>query len=89
MMVFIVLSLSLLLLLLLLPGIAWTWRLVGRTQKRTNKHLLAISAVLAIGVLTGCQYCEPLLIATLVIGAIYKGLSYSSFDESRYFDQKI
>ena len=60
-----------------------------KKQQRSYKHFLAISAVLAIGVLTGCQYCEPLLIATLVIGAIYKGLSYSSFDEPRYFNQKI
>jgi hypothetical protein len=60
-----------------------------KKQERSNKHFLAISAVLATGVLTGCQYCEPLLMATLVIGAIYKGLSYSSFAESRYFNQKI
>ena len=59
-----------------------------KKQKRSNNYFLAISAVLTIGVLTGCQYCEPLLIATLVISAIYKGLSYSSFDESRYFNQK-
>lgn len=60
-----------------------------RKQKLSNKHFLAISVVLAAGVLTGCQYCEPLLMATLVIGAIYKGLSYTSFAESGYYNQKI
>lgn len=60
-----------------------------KKQERSNKHFLAISAVFATGVLTGCQYCEPLLMATLVIGAIYKGLSYSSSAKPGYFNQKI
>ena len=49
------------------------------TQKRSNKNFLAITTILAVGVLTGCQYCEPLLMATLVIGLINKGLAYSPF----------
>ena len=52
------------------------------TQKRSSKLFLAMATVLAVGVLTGCQYCEPLLMATLVIGIIYKGLTYSPFAES-------
>ncbi len=49
------------------------------TQKRSNNIFLAITTVLAVGVLTGCQYCEPMLMATLVIALINKGLAYSPF----------
>jgi len=49
------------------------------TQKRSNNIFLAITTVLAVGVLTGCQYCEPMLMATLVIALINKGLEYSPF----------
>jgi hypothetical protein len=52
------------------------------TKKTTNRTFIAITTMLAAGVLTGCQYCEPLLMATLVIVAIYKGLTYSPFAES-------
>ena len=58
------------------------------TQKRPNNLFLAITTVLAVGVLTGCQYCEPLLMATLVVGVIYKGLAYSPFAESTCADTK-
>jgi len=58
-------------------------------QKRPNNIFLSTSVVLAIGVLTGCQYCEPLLIATLVIGVIYKSLAYSPSAESKHFNQKV
>jgi hypothetical protein len=63
------------------------------THNRTNNIFLAIAAVLAAGVLTGCQYCEPLLMATLVIGAVVfitadKGLAYSPFAESRSAGRK-
>ena len=62
------------------------------TQKRSSNLFLAITTVLAVGVLTGCQYCEPLLMATLVIGLINKGLAYSPFAgsmraESEHFNQ--
>ena len=59
------------------------------TQNPTNNLFLAITTVLAAGVLTGCQYCEPLLMASLVIGVIYKGLAYSPFAESKLSNQKI
>jgi hypothetical protein len=52
------------------------------TQKRSNNIFLAITTVLAVGVLTGCQYCEPMLMATLVIALIKKSLTYSPFAES-------
>lgn len=52
------------------------------TQERTGNIFLAITTVLAAGVLTGCQYCEALLIATLVIGAIYKTVRYTPFARS-------
>ena len=62
------------------------------TQKRSSNLFLAITTVLAVGVLTGCQYCEPLLMATLVIGLINNGLAYSPFArsvsaESKHFNQ--
>jgi len=53
------------------------------TQKRSNRLFLAITTVLAVGVLTGCQYCEPLLLAALVIGAAYVGMEFSPFAEMR------
>lgn len=59
------------------------------TQKRSNNIFLSTTVILAVGVLTGCQYCEPLLMATLVIGVIYKGLAYSPFAESKNFNQKV
>jgi len=51
-------------------------------QIRTNNYFLSTTAVLAAGVLSGCQYCEPLLMAMLVIGALVisttrKGLACS------------
>lgn len=58
------------------------------TQKRSNNIFLSITVLLAVGVLTGCQYCEPLLMATLVIGLIHKGLAYSPFSESTCADTK-
>ena len=62
------------------------------TKKRSNNIFLSITAVLAVGVLTGCQYCEPLLMAALVTGAIYKVVTYTPFTESgwtnsKHFDQ--
>jgi hypothetical protein len=53
------------------------------TQKRKYNVLLAITGVLAVGVLTGCQYCEPLLLAALVIGAVYIVMEFSPFAEMR------
>ena len=53
------------------------------SRNKSGLNFLSIAAVLATGVLTGCQYCEPLLMATLVIGAIYKDLSYSPWAGSR------
>ena len=53
------------------------------TNNQSTSIFLALSTVLAAGVLTGCQYCEPLLMATLVIGAVYKGLDYSSFAKTK------
>jgi hypothetical protein len=58
------------------------------TQKSSNRAFLSIVTVLAVGVLSGCQYCEPLLMATLVIGAVYKGLSYSPFAQTELTDKK-
>ena len=58
------------------------------TQKPTNRTFIAITSVLAVGVLTGCQYCELLLMATLVAGAIYKGVTYTPFTESAWTDSK-
>lgn len=52
------------------------------TTKQATSTFLVITTVLAVGLLNGCQYCEPLLMATLVIGVIYKGLAYSPFAES-------
>lgn len=54
----------------------------------TNKSFLAITTVLAAGVLSGCQYCEPLLMATLVIGIVYSGLACSPFAKSSTADIK-
>ena len=64
------------------------------TNKQATSIFLAITAVLAVGVLTGCQYCEPLLMATLVIGVINKGLAYSPFEKStsagtKHLNQKL
>ena len=39
-----------------------------------NAHLLLL-AILSAGVLTGCQYCEPLLFASLIAGAVFKLLT--------------
>lgn len=58
------------------------------TQKRSNNIFLSITALLAVGVLTGCQYCEPLLMATLVTGAIYKGVTYTPFTEPGWTGSK-
>ena len=58
------------------------------TQKRSNNIFLAITTVLAVGVLTGCQYCEPMLMATLVIALINKGLAYSPFAGSMGAESK-
>lgn len=58
------------------------------TQKQSPNIFLAIIAILAVGVLTGCQYCEPLLMAALVIGLIYKSIKYSPFEESTCADIK-
>jgi hypothetical protein len=52
------------------------------TKKQATSTFLAITTVLAAGVLTGCKYCEPLLMAALVTGVIYKGLTYSPFAEA-------
>ena len=62
------------------------------TTKKSDKVFLSTTVLLAVGVLTGCQYCEPLLMATLVIGLINKGLAYSPFAgsmgaESKHFNQ--
>jgi len=59
------------------------------TKKRSNNIFLSLTTVLAVGILTGCQYCEPLLMAMLIIGVIYKSLTYSPFTESKHFNQKI
>jgi hypothetical protein len=58
------------------------------TKKQSTNTFLAITTVLAAGVLTGCQYCEPLLMATLVTGVIYKGLAYSPFAKPTCADTK-
>jgi hypothetical protein len=58
------------------------------TQKRPITTFLAITTVLAAGVLSGCQYCEPLLMASLVIGAICKGLAYSPLASSTSAETK-
>ena len=39
-----------------------------------NAYLLLLTALTA-GVLTGCQYCEPLLFASLIAGAVFKFLT--------------
>ncbi len=58
------------------------------TQKYSSNIFLAIIAVFAVGVLTGCQYCQPLLMAALVIGLIYKGIKYSPLEASSCADIK-
>lgn len=60
-----------------------------KTNKRSNNIFLSITVVLAVGILTGCQYCEPLLMAALVSGTLYKGLTYSPFADPKHFNQKI
>lgn len=49
------------------------------TQKQSNNLFLMITMVLATGVLTGCQYCQPLLMAMVIIGVIYRGFAYTLF----------
>lgn len=58
-------------------------------KSQSANIFLAVTVVLAIGVLTGCQYCEPLLMAMLVIGVIYKGINYSPFAGTVHSNQKI
>ena len=53
-------------------------------HKSPDSIFLSITVVLAAGVLSGCQYCEPLLMASLVIGVVYKSLAYVPFAESKY-----
>ena len=50
----------------------------------SNKVFLSTASLLAVGILSGCQYCEPLLLATLVTGAIYKGVTYLPFTVSQH-----
>ena len=42
-----------------------------------NAYLLLLTT-LSAGVLTGCQYCEPLLFACLIAGAAFMLLSVQS-----------
>lgn len=42
-----------------------------------NAYLLLLTT-LSVGVLSGCQYCEPLLFASLVGGAVFSLLTTES-----------
>ena len=42
-----------------------------------NTYLLMLTT-LSVGVLTGCEYCEPLLFASLIGGAVFGLLSAES-----------
>lgn len=59
------------------------------TQTQSDGIFLSITTLLAIGVLTGCQYCQPLLMAMIVIGTMVKGLAYSPFAKSTSADKTI
>ena len=58
-------------------------------SSRSNNRFLSIAVLLAVGVLTGCQYCEPLLMVTLVIGAIYRGLAYTPSERATCLKREI
>ena len=46
-----------------------------QTNNTSHNAYLLLLTTLSVGILTGCQYCEPLLFASLIAGAVFKLLT--------------